>query len=266
MSDDLHSFGARLRRLRVAAALSQEELAERAGLSARGISDLERGARRAPYLTTVRLLADALGLDADERAALVHAARGKSAASPASIASVAAVPFPMPLTPLIGRERQLGEVTALLGCGNGRLVTITGAGGTGKTRLALEAGAQLGGEFGDGVVFVDLAPLREAELVQVGAGAGVEVECVIDSTVVGVAKPDARIFHIALDTMGVEPGDAWYVGDTPSFDVTGARNAGLRPLLFDPFHYHEGAAYDRVGSLREVAQQIGNEVGPAQER
>ena len=165
MSDDLHSFGARLRRLRVAAALSQEELAERAGLSARGISDLERGARRAPYLTTVRLLADALGLDADERAALVHAARGKSAASPASIASAAAVPFPMPLTPLIGRERQLGEVTALLGCGNGRLVTITGAGGTGKTRLALEAGAQLGGEFGDGVVFVDLAPLREAELV-----------------------------------------------------------------------------------------------------
>lgn len=108
--------------------------------------------------------------------------------------------------------------------------------------------------------------LREAELVQVGAGAGVEVECVIDSTVVGVAKPDARIFHIALDTMGVEPGDAWYVGDTPSFDVTGARNAGLRPLLFDPFHYHEGAAYDRVGSLREVAQQIDNEVGPAQER
>ena len=51
-----------LRRHRMAAALSQEELAARAGLSARGISDLERGARMAPRLETVRLLADALGL------------------------------------------------------------------------------------------------------------------------------------------------------------------------------------------------------------
>lgn len=108
--------------------------------------------------------------------------------------------------------------------------------------------------------------LREAGLVQVGAGAGVEVECVIDSTVVGVAKPDPRIFHIALDAMGIEPADAWYVGDTPCIDVTGAAAAGLRPLLFDPYRFNEGGGHDRVGSLREVAQQIGNEVGPAQER
>ena len=55
-------FGGLLRRYRTAAALSQEELAARAGLSPRGISDLERGARTAPRLETVRLLADALGL------------------------------------------------------------------------------------------------------------------------------------------------------------------------------------------------------------
>ena len=60
MSDTTTSFGDVLRRLRSAASLSQEELAERAGLSRRGISDLERGARHAPHLETVRLLAEAL--------------------------------------------------------------------------------------------------------------------------------------------------------------------------------------------------------------
>ena len=60
-------FGEVLRRYRTAAAFSQEELAERAGLSARGISDLERGVRQAPRLETIRLLADALGLTPPER-------------------------------------------------------------------------------------------------------------------------------------------------------------------------------------------------------
>jgi predicted ATPase/DNA-binding XRE family transcriptional regulator len=165
MSDDIASFGAYLRRLRRAAALSQEELAERAGLSARGISDLERGARRTPRLTTVRLLADGLGLDAADRAALTQAARLMTSADPAPDALAAAVPFPIPLTSLIGRERELGEVASLLARADVRLVTITGAGGTGKTRLALEAGAELGADFEDGVAFIDLAPLRDAELV-----------------------------------------------------------------------------------------------------
>jgi transcriptional regulator with XRE-family HTH domain len=65
-----------LRRFRVAAALSQEALAERAGLSLRGVSDLERGARTAPRLETVRMLADALGLAGAERVALLAAAGG----------------------------------------------------------------------------------------------------------------------------------------------------------------------------------------------
>src|SRR3974377_735655 len=62
------SFGQRLRRSRLAAGFSQEALAERAGLSARAISDLERGIHRAPYLATITLLADALGLPDDESA------------------------------------------------------------------------------------------------------------------------------------------------------------------------------------------------------
>ena len=72
---EAETFGAMLRRYRQAAALSQEALAERAGLSAVTISALERGARRSPYLGTVELLATALALDAADRAALIAAAR-----------------------------------------------------------------------------------------------------------------------------------------------------------------------------------------------
>ena len=67
-------FGVLLRRYRVAAGLTQEELAERAGVSIRGISDLERGARGLPRKDTVRLLLDALALSPADRAALVAAA------------------------------------------------------------------------------------------------------------------------------------------------------------------------------------------------
>jgi predicted ATPase len=68
------SFADLLRQLRTSAALSQEELAERAGVSLRGIGDLERGVRRAPHLNTVRLLVDALHLGPTERKALLAAA------------------------------------------------------------------------------------------------------------------------------------------------------------------------------------------------
>ena len=68
-------FGELLRRHRLAAGLTQEALAERAGLSAKAVSDLERDPARTPRLETVGLLADALGAGPDERAALLAAAR-----------------------------------------------------------------------------------------------------------------------------------------------------------------------------------------------
>jgi transcriptional regulator with XRE-family HTH domain len=70
-------FGVLLLRHRAAAGLSQSELGERAALSSRGISDLERGLRRCPHPATVRRLADALALEANERQAFVAAARNK---------------------------------------------------------------------------------------------------------------------------------------------------------------------------------------------
>jgi non-specific serine/threonine protein kinase len=73
--------------------------------------------------------------------------------------------MPAPLTSLIGRERELATLISLVGSSHSRLVTLTGVGGAGKTRLALEAGKHLQGAFEDGVVFVDLSPLRDAEFV-----------------------------------------------------------------------------------------------------
>jgi putative hydrolase of the HAD superfamily len=108
--------------------------------------------------------------------------------------------------------------------------------------------------------------LRDEGILQVGPGAGVEVDIVIDSTAVDVAKPDPRIFHIALDAMRLAPEDAWYVGDTPSFDVVGARAAGLRPFLIDPYELHVDGDCERVSSLRELAQKVVDEIGAAQHR
>jgi transcriptional regulator with XRE-family HTH domain len=91
-------FSERLRRLRVAAGLSQEALAERAGLSAQAIGALETGKRRRPYPHTVAALADALGLTEMERAALAEARVVPSAAARAQ------PPLPRQRVPLVGRE------------------------------------------------------------------------------------------------------------------------------------------------------------------
>src|SRR5207245_5702554 len=91
--------------------------------------------------------------------------------------------------------------------------------------------------------------LAAQEVLQVGPGLGVDVECVIDSGAVGVSKPDPKIFQLALDALGVDADDAWYVGDMPGIDVVGARNAGLWPIVMDPYGFQPGADYARVAAL-----------------
>jgi putative hydrolase of the HAD superfamily len=94
--------------------------------------------------------------------------------------------------------------------------------------------------------------LRVDEICQVGPGAGVEVQVVIDSGVVGVAKPDPAIFRLALEALDVAPDAAIHVGDTPAADVAGALAAGIRPILVDPYDLHPEAPCPRVGTLAEV--------------
>ena len=161
MGRDTATFGAVLRQFRLAAALSQEELAARAGVSLRGLSDLERGVRRTPYLVTVRQLADALDLSAEDRQALIAAARDGTTSGP-EVAATAAAAVPRPPTPLIGREPEVATLVALLLSPAMQLVTVTGPGGSGKTRLALDVAIRLQDDFANGVSFVDLTPLREA--------------------------------------------------------------------------------------------------------
>ena len=98
--------------------------------------------------------------------------------------------------------------------------------------------------------------LRSHELVQVGPGLGVEIDCVIDSGAVGVMKPDPRIFALALDAMDLTAAQAWYLGDMPAIDVVGARRAGLHPVLMDPYGLHHDADYDRVDSMSDLAARI----------
>ena len=175
------ALGNLLRRYREIAGLSQESLAERAGISPRGLLYLERGMRR-PYPATLRRLADALSLTAQERDALTKAIRHTDAAAPSAaddtavphadhqVAGPAAAPsigpshnLPASLSSFIGREHTQARVHTLLV--SHRLVTLVGAGGVGKTRLALAVAEGILDGYPDGVWLVELAPLADPMLV-----------------------------------------------------------------------------------------------------
>jgi predicted ATPase/DNA-binding XRE family transcriptional regulator len=160
------AFGDLLRRHRASASITQEELALRTGLTPQAIGLLERGERRRPHAYTVQVLGEALGLEGREFAEFEASARGPAARAMASEPPRRAMPVPP--TPLVGRETEVASVTGLLRREDVRLVTLTGPGGVGKTRLALEVAARVTGSrgaFADGVAFVPLAPLQDPDLV-----------------------------------------------------------------------------------------------------
>src|SRR5829696_1823656 len=158
------SFGAQLKWLREATGFTQEELASRAGLSSDAVSALERGQRKYPYPHTVRALANALNLSEDEHDALINAAPKRTGMAFTQPDEPESSPV-MPPTSLVGRERELQEIKDLLDRPEVRLLTLTGAGGVGKTRLAFETARDAADLFPDGVPFVPLAPLGSPALV-----------------------------------------------------------------------------------------------------
>ncbi|WBQ08502.1 helix-turn-helix domain-containing protein [Kribbella sp. CA-293567] len=153
------SFGSVLRRLRLAAALTQEQLAERAELSVQAISALERGARRNPYRETVQNLADALNLTSEDRdvfSALSSASRSKTAGP----GSVAARQLPLSALHFAGRIQEVEAVTDLLSAEEPRqaprIITIQGMAGVGKTALAIRTARLTEAHYPDGQFYVQL--------------------------------------------------------------------------------------------------------------
>ena len=164
------SFATQLRQLRERAGLTQEELAERAGVTVHAVSALERGTRTRPYPHTVRSLAAALRVTDAEQTALVRAVpsrraeptTGSEPGGPAAVPPPRPVALVVPPTPLHGREGDVTALSSLIRSGHCRLLTLTGLGGVGKTRLAAALAAELAADFPDGTVQVALAPVTGA--------------------------------------------------------------------------------------------------------
>jgi tetratricopeptide (TPR) repeat protein/transcriptional regulator with XRE-family HTH domain len=129
------AFGDLLRRYRQAAALSQEELAERARMSARAVSDLERGLARTPRRETVQLLAEALRLDGHDRAALAAA----RVAHAAQVQAGTKIPVGESVPGLVGRDIELALLERHLAGDGPPLLLFAGEPGIGKSRLLREA-------------------------------------------------------------------------------------------------------------------------------
>jgi predicted ATPase/DNA-binding XRE family transcriptional regulator len=149
-----------LRRHREQARLTQEELADRAGVSARTISDIERGVRARAYADTATRLSVALRLTEPDRAAFLNAARGPNSAAGAYRVSR----LPRPITSLIDREREISQLVTALDAEERRLVSITGLGGVGKTRLALAVATELEVSFEGRVFHLPIPPNQDPGL------------------------------------------------------------------------------------------------------
>ncbi|HSH82989.1 MAG TPA: tetratricopeptide repeat protein, partial [Herpetosiphonaceae bacterium] len=171
--DRATSFAQALKQRRKALDLTQQELAHRVGCARVTIQRLEQATLR-PSRPIVQRLADILELPADEHERFVRLARTIHAMNtfptrtqhddPDSMASSRS-PLPVPLTPLIGRAREVAAVCEAFEGPTVRVLTLTGPGGIGKTRLALQVAADIAPGFADGAVFVDLAPIRDPTLV-----------------------------------------------------------------------------------------------------
>ena len=173
--EGIRTFGQWVKHQRKALGLTQANLAQRVACSKSMINKIESDLR-SPAKPMIELLALHLKIPPADYADFVHLAQphllvepgdfsNRAGANTAKTSPTSIKVHPIPLTPLIGRERDVAAVSFSLQQTGIRLLTLTGPGGIGKTRLALQVAAELKDKFADGVYFVSLAPVRDPALV-----------------------------------------------------------------------------------------------------
>lgn len=157
---------------------------------------------------------------------------------------------------------QFGIATEDVGRANTALDGMRSLGARGVWRRVLEENVAALRRIGDGGVPVAIVSnndgtveqqLIEHGICQIGPGDGTDVLAITDSEIVGVAKPDPRIFDDAIAAVGVPRDRIAYVGDTEPADVVGARAAGMVPVHLDPFELHGGYEHIRVRNVGDLA-------------
>lgn len=127
-----------------------------------------------------------------------------------------------------------------------------------ESRSALERLAQAGVPMGvvsnaNGQIEAMLA----RGVAQVGPGAHIDMRVIVDSQVVGVAKPDPAIFDHALPAFAeFDRARIAYIGDSVTMDIAASSAAGLHPILLDPYEDHVGADFERISSLHDLADEL----------
>jgi putative hydrolase of the HAD superfamily len=106
----------------------------------------------------------------------------------------------------------------------------------------------------EGLIVAVISNTEDGRLVDSLGAAGIadRFDLLIDSHLVGHRKPEAAIFHLALERLGLEPHEAAYVGDSYVHDALAASSVGLRGILLDPLGLHPASACPRISSLREL--------------